>query len=268
MLKTLAYFMPCLVSLLWFSIFIMKKKNLRQKVFTGILGLNVVYYAAYAFYIMPEITDYHTMVVMDSISMPVMLLNLVVLIAYLQIHTTDRRPGNKINMLVLPAIISGTIIDILYYIIGYDKTAEMAMMYDNNIPYPEEFHTDLFRVYAYMVDKGTSIVAMAYMAIVFAMSLRLMKKDGYAFGDISRFFFRKGTSTTSRSIAFLLIMLVIFMLPLAIMGRKNLVENPEIGLSLTMAVTIVIFFTSYIEYFCHDKQSFTLKELSNMEPQG
>lgn len=261
MLVSIAYFLPCLVSLLWLSIFLLKVKNMRQKIFTCINALNVVYYAAYAFYIMPDITDYYSMVVIDSISVPSVLFSLVFIVSYMYIINCRKKPSNKMNLLLVPAIVMGTNIDLLYYIIGYDKAAAMARMYDQNIPYPDEFRTEVFQVYGFMVDKVVGAVALGYMIIITWFATKILRKEGFRFGDTYRFFFKGKKSSTSRVIAFLIICLVVFMLPLSLLGRKHMMMNPTVGLSLTIAVAIVLFLTNYVEYFCDSNQSFTLSEL-------
>lgn len=268
MILRLIYFAPCLMAVFWLFIYIFKMKNLRQQLFTALMALSAFYYAAYGIYLLPEQEDYHTLVVMDSISMPVILLVLSAFVLYLRILKTKRQPHYGYNLLMVPAIVIGTMVDLLYYLIGYDNAAEMARLFEHSMPYPDEFKTEIFWLYGKMVDKVVGYAAIFYMAFIIYQCIDILRINGYTPRDTWNFFFKGKTTTSLRAIAWLVIMHMLLMMPLALAGRKYQMEHPALAVTLTLLVAFNMFCLYYVEYFSDNRTTITLRDLSNIEPHG
>lgn len=104
MLLSLIYFLPCIVSLLWFISFILKKKTYRQRIFCYAEGISVAFYAILGIYLFPDI-DYETMVRMESISIPLSVLFPAFLVAYMYMHSSGKKMNDK--MFFLPSLKGG-----------------------------------------------------------------------------------------------------------------------------------------------------------------
>lgn len=168
MLISVLYLLPCLVSLLWLLSFIFRIKTQRQTLFMLILVLYVFYYATYAAYISP-MTDYHAMVVMDAFNIPVILtlLALIVLYMYFNDRKTAKFEGVQLVLLV-PAIILGTIVNMLYYILGFDNTAKLIELADKGLPVPAEYTTDLYRMYNFFTEPFVNVCSCIFIVGIFS----------------------------------------------------------------------------------------------------
>ena len=113
MLLTSVYFLPCIISFLWFFSFILKVRSERQRLFTWIQAADVFYFATYAFYISP-ITDYKMMIVMDAVNVPLILADLAMMMVYLVMHWKNIKLSYLQLLLLAPALMVGTIATINY----------------------------------------------------------------------------------------------------------------------------------------------------------
>ena len=190
MLDSILYFLPCIVSLLWFVSFSFKVKTHRQTFFMWMLACQVFYFATYAVYISP-VADYGTMVRMDAVCTPLTLTLAAMILIYQGMHIRRRRFRAGQLLLLLPAVIEGTIVNMLYYMVGFDNAARMAEMYDKDIPYPPEFQTEIYRLYDFFSEPFFSALGTAFTLAIIIRGVIISRNGGYRFGDAYRFFFRE-----------------------------------------------------------------------------
>lgn len=261
MFTTLLYFLPCLVTLLWFFIFAFKKKTSRQRFFAGMLAIEIFYFATYAVYIFPT-ADYDLMVKMDSVCIPAILILLAMMIMYLNLH----REGGKYHPLQLllfsPAVIFAAIVGLLYFILGFDYTARYAVAYDSGNITPE-FDNQLTHVYGFFVSKAISYIGVLFSIVLMWQCVVILREGGYRFGNVTRFFFFQYKSKPSSVIAVLYIALLLLMAPINVMGRTFLMKNMVLGAVLTVLVAIVKHFICHVEFYSHN-QKVTLHSLTNV----
>ena len=261
MFTTLVYFLPCLVTLLWFFIFALKKKTSRQRFFTGMLAIEIFYYATYAVYIFPS-ADYDLMVKMDSVCIPTILVILAMMVMYLNLH----REGGKYHPLQLllfsPAVAFAAIVGLLYFILGFDYTARYAVAYDSgNIT--TEFDNQLTRVYGFFVSQAISYISILFFFVLMWQCTKILREGGYRFGNVGRFFFFDYKSKPSSVIAVLFIAFLLLMIPINVLGRTFLMKNMVLGAVLTVLIAIVNHFICHVEFYSHN-QKVTLHSLTNV----
>lgn len=137
MLLMMIHFFPCLISLMWAATFAFRVKTQRQWLMMWIRFVGAVYYAAFALYTLPE-TDYDSMVRLETVSVPFMIALLSLDSLYLYMHL---KPDYRLQLfhliLLLPAVIMGTIVNMLYYILGFERTARMTELLDAGGAMPE-----------------------------------------------------------------------------------------------------------------------------------
>lgn len=264
MFTTILYFLPCIVSLLWFSTFIFKVKTPRQKVFMWELLLAVYYFATYAMYIIPN-TDYLTMVRMDVVNVPViyMLFSLIILYVSMLYRPVKLTP-TMLTLSFIPAISLGLIMVVLYYLVGFENAARLTEAYDKDLPYPEDLRTKLVDVFVFFDDELTSILSILLIAFIAIQSFLVHKHYGYRFGDVFRFLFKGRSTQPARVIAFLQIMLFAAFLPIVIMGRDYILRTPWLGAVTTVMIAIIYHFIAHVECFCKDDSVVTLHDLSHI----
>lgn len=264
MFTTILYFLPCIVSLLWFSTFIFKVKTPRQKVFMWELLLAVYYFATYAMYIIPN-TDYLTMVRMDVVNVPViyMLFSLIILYVFMLYRPVKLTP-TLLTLSFIPAISLGLTMVVLYYLVGFDNAARLTETYDKGLPYPEDLRTKLVDVFVFFDDELTSILSVVLIGFIMIQSFLVIKHYGYRFGDAFRFFFKGKSTPTARVIAFLQIMLFAAFLPIVIMGRDYILRTPWLGAVTTVMIAVIYHFIAHVECFCKDDSVVTLHDLSHI----
>lgn len=264
MLTTVLYLLPSLVSLLWFFSFVFKVKSDRQLLFTGMLAAFVFYYAANAIYITPH-TDYDALVVMDAIDIPLVLAILALILIYFHFFRTKVRFSGVQITLFIPAIVVGTIINLLYYIIGFDNAAELVRILDTGAPVPAEFQTEIYRIYRFFSEPFVNFCASLFFVLISAEYILVAKKKGYRFGDICRFFFRKKSLAPEFAIATLFMATIALSMPMTIFGRRFFLEHVNVGIINCFLFGILQYFISYIEYYSDSQPVLTLYALSHLQ---
>lgn len=91
-----------------------------------------------------------------------------------------------------------------------------------------------------------------------------MRRQGYHFGDISRFFFRGKASTHSRVIAFLYIAELTLIIPPMWLGGVFVSNNVSLGVFLTVALAVVKHLIAFVEFYSDQEKPVTLYELSHL----
>lgn len=264
MLLTPIYFLPCVITLLWFFSFLLKVKNDRQKLYNWLLAADVFYYATYAIYISP-ITDYKLMVVMDAINVPLILVIPAIIIVYLAMHWK----GVKLNLLQLlllsPALIIGTISTMFYFLIGFDKSAAYTELVDKGGPLPAEFNTSLYNFSAFFDYQVLSVVCIICYIVILYETIGILRKDKFPLGNTYRFFFKSGKTTPARAAAILICLKLACLLPLIIMGRTYLMQTPMMGIFTVLLISVVEHCLAHIEYYSDNQKEITLYYLTHLK---
>lgn len=264
MFTTILYFLPSIVSGLWCVIFLTKLKNKRQTLYTVLLAAFAFYYAANAIYIAPH-TDYDALVVMDAIDIPLVLSILAIIIMYFHFfHTKPKFSGVQITLFI-PAIIVGTIINLLYYIIGFDNAAKLVEIMDQGMPVPAEYKTEIYRIYAFFSEPFVNFCATLFFVLIGIEYIIIGRKKGYSFGAISRFFFKRGSLTPEFAIASLIMATIVFSLPMTFFGRRFFLDHVSLGIINCFVFAALQHFISYIEYYSDSQPVLTLYSLSHLQ---
>lgn len=253
-----------MVSLLWFSTYIFKVKTPRQKVYMWILALGAYYFATYSSYINPQ-GDYLTMVKMDVVNVPVIFLLLSLITLYVSMHLKPHKYETQgIILSFMPAAVLGAIVATLYYLVGFDNAARLVECYDKGLPRPADLDTNLIKTYIFFDETLPNILSMAFLVCISAFCVVVMKRQGYHFGDVFRFFFKGHQSTPSRVIAFLQLMFFVVLSPMAFVGREYLYAHPALGAASAVLLAVAMHFIAFVEYFSSDGQIVTLHDLSHI----
>lgn len=264
MLLTTVYFLPCIISFLWFFSFVLKVKNDRQKLFTWIQAANTYYFATYALYISP-ITDYKMMVVMDTVNVPLMLATQAMMVVYLAMLWKNVRLNHLQLLLMAPALMVGSIVNTFYFLIGFDKAAQLTELLDKGEPLPEELNTSLYHVFEFFNNQFLSVVILIFILILSYEIYQIIKRDSYPLGNTFRFFFKGAKTTPSRAIAILFIVNLICLMPLIILGRTCMMQNPLVGIVTTLILATVIHCIAHIEYYSDNQKEITFYFLSHLK---
>lgn len=263
MVLTTVYFLPCIICVFWFFSFLLRVKNERQRLFTMIQAADAFYFATYAFYISP-ITDYKIMVVMDAVNVPLILANLAMKTVYLAMYWKNIRLNFLQLLLLAPALIVGTISNMFYFLIGFDKAALLTELLDKGEPLPAEFQTNLYHIFEFFNFQFLSVVCLVFIAVIAYEIYSIIKNDSYKLGNIFRFLFKGEKSTPAHVIAVLSIAEMICLMPLIILGRTYLMQHPAIGIATTVIIAVVIHSISHIEYYSDNQKEITLYYLSHL----
>lgn len=264
MIISTLYTIPSIVALLWLVSFSFKVKTQRQKLYMWIQAAEVFYFATYALYISPH-TDYEMMVMMDAVNIPVIMALQAMIVVYLYMHLTKARFSPYMLMLLTPAVVFGAIVALLYYMIGFDNAARYVQLYDNGQPMPEEYRSQLFRLYDLFSEDLVNLISGIFMVVILSLCINISRKDGYRWGDAFRFFFRGKATTPSRAISLMFLVEILCLAPLAIMGRKYLMLHPLIGIGLTLLIAIVKHCCSHVEFYSDNCKTVTLYYLSHLK---
>lgn len=264
MLQTTVYFLPSIISFLWFFSFVLKVKNDRQKLFTWIQAANTYYFATYALYISP-ITDYKMMVVMDTVNVPLMLATQAMMVVYLAMLWKNVRLNHLQLLLLAPALMVGSIVNTFYFLIGFDKAALLTELLDKGEPLPEELNTSLYHVFEFFNNQFLCVVILIFVLILFYEIYQIIKRDSYPLGNTFRFFFKGAKTTPSRAIAILFIVNLICLMPLIILGRTCMMQNPLVGIVTTLILAAAIHCIAHIEYYSDNQKEITFYFLSHLK---
>lgn len=267
MFQSSVFFLPSVISLLWLASFLFKVKNDRQVLFTWLLAANIFYYATYAFYISPY-TDYKIMVMLDAINVPVIptILAMIVVYFYMHIHNTKLNPLQL--LLLAPALVMGTIANLLYYLIGFDNAALLTEMLDKDMPIPDEFKTSLYQIFEYFNFQFLGAVCIIFFAVIVMEVISILRKHSYPLGNSYRFLFRKGKTTPARAIALLVCLSMLCMLPLTLLGRTYMMFHPVVGMVTTTVIAVAMHCVAHIEYYSDNQKEITLYYLSHLKLGG
>lgn len=264
MLLSLIYFLPCIVSLLWFASFILKRKTYRQRIFCYAQGVSVAFYAIFGIYLFPDI-DYNTMVRMEAISIPSGVLFPAFILAYMYMHCFGKKLSDKLFFLmIIPAIVVAVAVNLLCHIVGLDMAAEISRQFAQPEGLTGELDTRVNQLYCFFTyDVFIALVA-TYLLLMYIGCFATMYRQGYHFGDISRFFFRGRATSRSRAIAFMYIFELTLMIPPICLGSVFVSKHVSLGVFICVALAAVKHIIAYIEFYSDEEKPVTLYELSHL----
>lgn len=264
-LTSVLYLLPCLVSLLWLLSFIFKVKTQRQTLFMAILVMYVFYYATYAVYISP-LTNYHAMVIMDAVNIPVILTLLALIFLYMYFNGKKKVKFEGLQLVLLvPAIVLGTIVNMLYYILGFDNTAKLIELADRGIPVPAEYSTDIYRMYNFFTEPMVNVCSGIFIFGIFILGIRTIRKGGFLTGDILRFCFKRKAVPPQKILAALMLLSFLLLLPMIVLGRRYVFLHETVGVFMSICIAAVIHCISHVEFYASHMQQVTLYELSHIK---
>ena len=264
MLLSQIYFLPSIVSLLWFFSFLLKNKSYRQGLFCCAEGLSIAFYAVLGTYFYPDV-HYDTMVKVETVGIPCGLLFPVFLVSFMFMHFSGKRLGHRFFfLLVIPAIVVGVTINLLSFLLGFDVAADICRQHMTPEGLTGALDTEMARIYCLVRYDIFRFFNYANIFIIAILCISIMHRQGYRFGDISRFFFRRKPTTRSRTIAVMYMVELLILASVLILGRKYISENVISGVLLTIALAAVKHIIAYLEFYSDDDKMVTLYELSHL----
>lgn len=265
MFVSVIYFLPCLVSALWFFSYLLKSKNDRQKLFLWMLAVESIFYCFYAVHIFPT-TDYSLLVKMDAICQPLTLVLLPMVVCYLHILGTGEKLKAIMLVLLAPALMLGCTLNLLYFLLGFEQASRILENLDKSVS-TLETNSDLAQVYDIMDTDVFYIFCMLFFSMSILLSIRILYKGGYKWGDVFRFFFRNHPSTPARVIAVLYIALFICFFPITIMGRTIMIHHLYTGCTLSILLAIIKHCICHVEYYSNSSEVtfYSLSHVSNKD---
>lgn len=264
MIKTLFYFLPCLVCLLWFVSYLFKVKTQRQQLYMWTMLAATLYYAAFGIYLYPE-TDYYTMVRIETFCLPACLCMSAGLVVYLHMLYTGKELHRTLLWVMLtPAIIEGSILGILYYILGFDYAAEVGATADRLGHLPASMSTPLTEAYCLFSENVVNYLAMAYFVALVASCVRILHKEHYCPTDSWRFLFQGMKTTHSRLIAAEMFLLCIALFPMLYPGRLYIADHTWQGVLMSVAVSVMLHLIAHTEFYSSDEHLVSLYTLSHL----
>lgn len=264
MLLSQIYFLPSIVSLLWFFSFLLKNKSYRQGLFCCAEGLSIAFYAVLGTYFYPDV-HYDTMVKVETVGIPCGLLFPVFLVSFMYMHFSGKRLGHRFFfLLVIPAIVVGVTINLLSFLLGFDAAADICRQHMTPEGLTGALNTEMARIYCLVRYDIFRFFNYANIFIIAILCISIMHRQGYRFGDIFRFFFRRKPTTRSRTIAVMYMVELMILASVLILGRKYISENVISGVLLTIALAAVKHIIAYLEFYSDDDKMVTLYELSHL----
>lgn len=248
MFLTAIYFTPAIITLIWAMSFIFKTKNERQWILLLLLLVKTFYYTANAVYLLPE-TDYLMYVKMDALCVPAVFTVLALQTVYIYLL----RPKNRLNpshfLLMLPAIIFGVLVNLMYYILGFDNIARLVETYDRTGFLADEFKTELYRTFIYIDDKMVDLFLLIAVIMFIVYVIFVAHKEGYKFGDVYRFTFKNDTLRPSLPKIFLVLSIILILFPYAALGRRFMFSHVHLTIVMMVLLGVVNHLLCHMEYY-------------------
>ena len=263
LLVTLLYFIPCIVSLLWFLNFAFKVKQPRQKLFMWLLLTQVFYMASYALYIHP-LADYSTMLRLDAINVPLSLAWMAMSLVYLYQHTPKGHLHPLQLLMGIPMLIMGSLVNLMYYLLGFDKTERMVEYLDLHGTLGGEFDSEKYRLYLLLDYTLINVLSLVVMLANLSLCYYILRRGGYKPGNVLRFLFRGKETTPSKGIAMLSLCYTLLQIPFVLMGRVTLMQHPVPAIILMLMLSFCVNFICYLEYHSDSHTHFTLYGMSHI----
>lgn len=264
MLLLLIYFLPCVVSLLWFFSFILKSKTPRQKLFCAAEGLSVVFYAILCCYFYPD-KDYDTMVRMEVVCIPFCMLFAAYLVSYLYMHYAGRKlDARTFFWLIVPSVVLAVSIGQLCYLMGFDAAADVSRQFVSPEGLVGGYDTRLNHLYIFSTYYLFMAFSAAFLLFSLVLCLAILSSQGYRFGDVCRFFFKGRQTTRSRTIAVMYILELTVLAAMLASGSRFIIMHMWLGVALSIFLASAKHIIAYLEFYSDDDRPVTLYELSHL----
>ncbi len=265
MLLSLFYFLPCIVSLLWFFSFMLKQKNYRQRLFFYAEGISAIFFAILGIYFFPD-TDFDIMVRMEAVCIPFGVLFPAFLISYMYVLCFGRKMSSRLQFLLfVPAIAMGVAISMLSYIMGFDRCAEVSGQFASETGLTGRFDTPLNQLYCFVTYYLFMAILMIYLLTMLLLSLKTLKLHGYQFGDVCRFFFHGKSTYSSRTIAVMYLAEIAIMAMMLALGSTYFRDHVVLGIFSMIAMAAAKHLIAHLEFYSQDNKLVTLHELSHLQ---
>ena len=264
MLLSVLYFIPSIVCILWFVSYLFKVKTQRQKLFMWMLAIEAFYFTTLAVYISPH-TDYLLMVKMDAVCVPLILALMAMTVLNLTLLRYKRKLRVTDVFYFVPAMVMGIVVNLLYYLLGFENTARYAEALDTMQQIPAEFKTDLYNLYYLFDETLVNIISAIFVVVVLYMCYNLSRSEGYHFGDAYRFFFKGHRSTPARAISLLTVVMMLLLIPIIGLGRGYIMQHPVLGATLMCLLAVVNHLVCHVDINSGEEGSVTLRSLSHIQ---
>lgn len=269
MIAQILYFLPCLVSLVCFVSLLMKVRTSRQNLFMTIQLCDVVYYVMYALYVAPK-TDFDAMVRLDAVASPLLLCIAALTISYIDMHRTKSKFNVTQLFLLAPALLMAAVVGLLYYLIGFNDAAAIALLYDQGqgANLPAQYSTQLHQIFILFSGPIFRVISLLMMAVIITECVLVLRKYGYRLGNIVRFLTGRGESSPSSVIAVLFLFQLVILMPLAALGRSAMTAHVVFGLVLTFLLAAIKLFIYHVEVYSDAHRACSLHSLTHVEAEA
>lgn len=262
MFEQIPYFIPSIVSIVWAGIYIFKKKNLSQRFLFALLIVKSYYLVSCALYLMPN-PDYQLMAKLDLLNFPLSLALIALISMYFLSH--DRvweKVRRLIWVLLLPSFVYLIINLLLVYLLDTDGIADFYRKIYKEGYIPSKSDGGAMLLYYNLMCVVHNWISGFLLLIALACGIWVSVRQGYRFGDVYRFFFRRATSTPTRVICFLYGFMLVIML--VVLLCNWVFPYPAISYIIMLLLAVGIHCLSYVEYVSHLPQV-TLYMLAHAE---
>lgn len=263
---TVIYFLPSIIALIWTVSFAFKKRSMRQNVFMCSQLLATFYFLCYALYTLPNV-DYPLMVRMDAFNIPISLTMMALTLMYMHMYyskSSELKPWYM--LLIAPALVIGSVCGTIYFILGFDNAAEVTRIYDQTGVFPKvDAQTmKLYETYNIFAEHVFSIVGGILGFALMILCVKLSRREGYKFGDVFRFFFKRHESTPGRILSTLFIFLFLLLIPMILLGRTYLMHHTTVSIVINLLLAVVQHCICHVESYSDACPTMTLHSLANV----
>lgn len=263
---TAIYFLPSIIALIWTVSFAFKKRSTRQNVFLCSQLLATFYFLCYALYIFPNV-DYPLMVRMDAFNIPISLTMMALILMYMHMYyskSSELKPWYM--LLIAPALVIGSVCGTIYFILGFDNAAEVTRIYDQTGVFPKvDAQTmKLYETYNIFAEHVFNIVGGIFGLTLMLVCVKLSRREGYKFGDVFKFFFKRHESTPGRILSTLFIFLFLLLIPMIVLGRTYLMHHTTVSIVINLLLAITQHCICHVESYSDACPTMTLHSLANV----
>lgn len=232
MLKIIIYFLPSLLAAVWAAIFIIKKNNTRQKIYLAMLIMQIVYNAGNALFFLPT-GNYLGITMIDCLVVPISLATCALSVDYLYLLFPNKKFNSSLHLLLAPSLVAGSMVGLMYYIIGFDNAARLIESFDKAGAVQEEFMDRLYRIYVFLDINFVNLLSIPfYIANLILIAIILVKCKKLA-----------------RIKAIMVFTGMALLIPYITMGRQFMCSHVLITSLIMILTAAELFFLSYLEYY-------------------
>lgn len=202
------------------------------------------------------------------VNVPVCLTMISSTVIYMDMHYREETHIKPWYMLMfIPSIILGTGSSITYYVLGMDNAAELLRYYDVNgrMPQSDAITMRLYNIASLFTETLINVIGGIMAIYLLYICVMTMRKEGYKFGNIFRFFFCKGESTPGRILSLLYIIFIALIAPVVILGRVYMMEHSAYAIITMILMAVTLHSISYVEFYCNVCEKMTLHNLVNID---